>query len=254
MQAILHGDRGSGFPLLYIPGIDGTGELLLGTASRLEAEFRLLRFAYRADGDPASDSYAGLAASIAQLCAQQKIEHCIVVAESFGGAVSLQLALDFPKLVQGVAIVNSFARFPNPLRLKLSRALSYFVSRTLFGLCRKHLAPRSLFGRRAHPEVVKAFRDLPGAFFDESYKRRMDMIAGLDLRPRLPELQQPLMLFAGDVDRIVPSLVSMPEIAEGVPQATFEVIGGGGHVILPLPEEPWPERLRELLSRISNSS
>jgi 3-oxoadipate enol-lactonase len=254
MQAILHADRGTGFPLLYIPGIDGTGELLLGTGVRLEDEFRLIRFCYRADDDAASDSYADLAASIATLCGQQGVAECMVIAESFGGAVALQLALDFPKLVRGLAIVNSFARFPSPVRLRLSRALSIFVSRTMFDLGRRHLAPRSLFGRRAHSEVVEAFRNLPGAFFDESYKRRMDMIAELDLRPRLAELHQPLMLFSGDADRIVPSLETMPEIAQHVPHATHEVVSGGGHLILPLPEEPWPERFRELQSRISNST
>jgi pimeloyl-ACP methyl ester carboxylesterase len=251
MHAILRGDRGSGYPVLYVPGIDGTGELMLGTAQRVEAHFRLVRVAYRAEGNPQDDSYAGLAASIARCCEEQGVDRCLVVAESFGGAVALQLAFDYPELVAGLMIVNSFAHFPQPKRLWLSGVLSGWIPQRLFDFSRRTLAPKALFGRRESASVLAAFRALPGAFFDGAYRRRIAMIRKLDLRPRLGELGQPLMLFASDQDRIVPAASTLGDLAKRVPHSTLCVVQGAGHLILPLEDEPWVERLRELQTRIS---
>ena len=39
-------ESGSGPPLVYVPGIDGTGRLLLSTAERLTSRFRLICLRY----------------------------------------------------------------------------------------------------------------------------------------------------------------------------------------------------------------
>lgn len=247
MYAKLLADEGKGTPVLYLPGIDGTGELLLGCAPRLEAEFRLLRFHYYAG--PEADSYSGLAASIAEICGELKLERCLVLCESFGGAVGLQLALDFPELVGGVMVINSFAQYSQPGRLWLSRMLAPLTPKACFRVGRHLLAPFSLFGRRLEREALALFRAQSGTHFDEAFQRRLKLLASLDLRPRLGELKQPVALYAGDRDRVVASLRSMGEMAKNLPNATLEVVSGGGHLILPLASEPWPERLHELAQR-----
>lgn len=247
MRAEVLSRRGRGLPVLYVPGIDGTGELLLGTASRLSAEFDLLRVAYESGGPP--DSYEGLARSIADCCRAEGFESCLVIAESFGGAVALQLALDHPDLVRGLMIVNSFAYFPSRANLGCSRLLTALIPRFAFDLGRRWFAPQALFGRRKDPEALEAFRKLDGAFFDADYRRRLTMIAGLDLRPRLGELALPVALFWGDQDRIVPSNRTMTELRNGLPDATAEVLPGAGHLILPLAEEPWVRRVADLAKR-----
>ncbi len=249
MRALLRSDRGSGFPVLYIPGIDGTGELLLGTASRLEERFRLLRLAYEVEGPAEADSYEGLASSIARICEEEGIQRALLLAESFGGAVALQLALDSPDLVEGLMLVNSFAHFDRPGRLGFSRLVAPWIPHPVFDFCRSRFAPRTLFGQLGDDEALRAFRALPGAFFDHAYRRRLAMIAGLDLRPRLGEIRGPTALFASELDRVVSARRLMTQIAEGLPQATLEHVPRGGHLILPLAAQPWAERLSELLAR-----
>ncbi len=249
MKAKLRADRGAGLPIVYIPGIDGTGALMLGLEARLAAEFRLVSLAYELDGEPAQDSYAGLAASVARVIRSRGIQRCIVIAESFGGAVALQLALDQPELVAGLMIVNSFAYYPERSRLEVALKLSPLVPEAAFQFGRKWFAPRNLFGRRRDAQALDDFRALPGAFFDEGYVRRMQMIKDLDLRPRLAELRLPVALFASDADRIVPSVTCMRELKAALSAATLEVLPGGGHLVLPLAEEPWPERVADLARR-----
>jgi len=254
LRAEVRADRGGGSPLIYIPGIDGTGELLLETSTSLEERHRLVRMQYLAEPIspsefPRADTYTGLAGSIAARCAERGLHGALVIAESFGGAVALQLALDNPGLVRGLMIVNSFARFPDRLRLAWALRLSPHLPRSAFDLGRRWLAPASLFGKLREPAAVAAFRALPGTFFDQAYGRRLRMIAGLDLLPRLSELRIPVALVAADRDRIVPSVPCAQEMAAHLPDVTLEVVPGGGHLILPLAAQPWQERLDALAER-----
>jgi len=254
LRAELLSDRGQGLPVVYVPGIDGTGELLLGSAARLEERYRLLRLHYPTeplDGRPAAelDSYERLAASCAEAIRGAGVERCVVVAESFGGAVALQLALDHPELVRGLIVVNSFVRFPAQARLWLGWKLSVLVPRFAFDAFRRLLGPWFLFADRHDRRAIADFQALWGTFFDEGYRRRMGMITRLDLRRRVGELAQPLMLLASTRDRIVPSTRTMPEIERAVPQATLELVEGAGHLILPLEELDWPGRVAEVARR-----
>jgi pimeloyl-ACP methyl ester carboxylesterase len=243
MIAALRADEGEGAPVVYVPGIDGTGDMLLGTTERLAERFRLVRLRYLPDG---ADGYPELAASIDALLEELGLERVVVLTESFGGAVSLQLALDHPERVAALGVVNSFAYHPWRARLWMSRVASPVVQGRLFRVCRRTLSPIALFGPRGSREIRRAFRAVGGIGLDAPYRRRLQMIRGLDLRPRLGELKTPLALFAADADRIVPSVPAASEIRALVPHATLEVLPGAGHLVLPLPDEPWPERVAAL--------
>ena len=43
MRTVLHANDGKGPPLVYVPGIDASGEFLLGQAEVLARSFRLVR-------------------------------------------------------------------------------------------------------------------------------------------------------------------------------------------------------------------
>lgn len=251
MRAVLFADEGSGPPLVYVPGIDGTGTMLLGTAGRLAREFRLVRLRYRFEEE---DSYRHLAATIEAELARAGLGRVLVLAESFGGAVALQLALDHPERVAGLAIVNSFAHHPWRARLLLCWLGAPLVRGPLFRVARRFASPQVLFGERSTPELRERFAAAGGVGLDGAYRKRLEMIRGLDLRPRLGELCCPLALFAAEHDRIVPSLPAAREMAAGAPDVTLEVIERAGHLILPLPEEPWTERMRALARRAGLTS
>jgi len=248
MYAKLHADAGSGRALLYVPGIDATGNLLLGTAERLEREYRLLRFAYDAGGE--EDTYAGLAASILNVAHGAGVERCLVLAESFGVAVALRLALDHPELVAGLALVNGFAHYKRRAALAWSRASAPLVPTWAFQLGRRWIATEELFGKDVDEDTLRRFHELPpSAGFDKAYIRRMDMIASIDLRPELPELQQPVALFASTDDNVVHSVSEAEEMASLLPDAELERLEGSGHIVLPLPTQPWVDRIAALEAR-----
>jgi pimeloyl-ACP methyl ester carboxylesterase len=251
MQAVLLEDRGEGTPVVYVPGVDGTGRYLLATEERIAARFRLVILRYESEegGDRIGDTYEALAGTVRRRLDELGIERALVLTESFGGGVSLQLALDDRERVAGLMIVNSFAAYPWRGRLALSRGLAPLVPGSLYRSLRPFLAPPALFHPRRDPDALRRFLEHPGALVGEGYRRRLHMIRRLDLRPRLGEIRIPVALFAADCDRIVDSVPAGRVMHAALPDSTFEVLPRAGHLVLPLAEEPWVERLEALAAR-----
>ncbi|MDP6763914.1 MAG: alpha/beta hydrolase [Planctomycetota bacterium] len=251
MLARVREDAGSGKPLVYVPGIDGTGELLLGARERFAAEFRLVRLRYELGpgAPPGEDDYPHLASSVVDALDECDIGSAILLAESFGGPLGLQIALDHPERVSALAIVNSFSHYRMRARLALTNTVMPRVPPRLARFVRRHVGPPMLMGPRRDPEMVRAFREVEGLVFDEGYLRRARMVRGVDLRPRLGEIRCPVALFASERDGIVDSLPQAREMAAAIEGATMEIIPRGGHIALPLADEPWVERIRTLAAR-----
>jgi len=242
--------RGEGPALVYVPGIDGSGELLLGTAARLERRFRLTRLRYA--GDPGG-GYGELARSVAARIAELDGGRALVLAESFGVAVALQTALDHRERVAGLALVNGFSYYRDRLGLALARGLFALAPAAWVHSGRQRFLQHGLFSPRRDEEALRALLALPGDWFDERYRARLACIRGLDLRPRLGNVACPTALFAADRDRVVDAVRSAREMASGIPGAELTVIPEAGHLVLPLADEPWTERLEQLARRARSS-
>ena len=249
MRCEIHERLGRGKALVYVPGIDGTGRMLLSCAERLAERFDLSCLRYDASDDPGCDSYAQLASEVLACIDQLGPQRVLLLAESFGGAVALQTALHAPERIAGLAIVNSFCHYRSRARLAMTRLAAPLLPRWAFNVGRKALAPWSLFGRRREREAIAEFRAAAGGDFGIAYRRRLRMIAGLDLRPRLEEITQPVTFFVGSKDRVVDSLRSAKVMAAAMPDAQIEVLDGAGHLILPLRSFDWPAAIEELAQR-----
>jgi 3-oxoadipate enol-lactonase len=257
-------DRGRGATVVYLPGIDGTGQLLLSTAARLEERYRLVRLRYRLSANPDQRTYAHLAASAIETLSLRGVERMVLLAESFGGAVALQAALDFPDRVEALALVNTFAHYRKRASLTMSRVVLRSTPAWAVKAGRRIFAPLLLFGggdrqaideflgRRRGPQPkperkAAATEMLWG--LDEGYHCRMRMIQGLDLRPQLPRVGQPVVIFASDRDRIVDSVRQAKEMARALPDAELEILSRRGHVVLPVRDIDWPAHLDRLIGR-----
>jgi pimeloyl-ACP methyl ester carboxylesterase len=235
--------RGDGPSLFYVPGIDGSGQLLLGAAERFQEAFRLTRLAY--DSGPAR-GYEELAAGVAARVREQTAEPVLLLAESFGVAVALRTAIDHPDLVAGLALVNGFAHFHDRLALAVTRGFFAIAPQAWIRAGRKRFAQRGLISPRRDEDALRGLLSLEGDWFGPGYRERLVLIRGLDLRTRLPEVRCPVHLYAADEDRVVDSVPAAREMAAGLPESRITVLKDAGHLVLPLTDEPWVERLREL--------
>ncbi len=236
--------------MLYVPGIDGTGELLFQTAETLEQRVRLVRLRYCCRS-LSEATYSNLAASVVEAAAQELDEPYTIVAESFGGAVALTCALEHPERVRALMLVNTFAHFPNRLGLWWSRLTMPLVPRFVYGIARQVWGPLVLCGGLWERDVIRRFWKMDSSFWGEGYVQRLHMIHGLDLRPRLGEIEQPVRIYASTLDWVVPSLVTSAVLARGLAHAEVERVRRGGHMILPLQQLDWPSRLGAFVDGLS---
>lgn len=247
MRSVILGDSGNGPLLAFLPGMDGTGELLVGTARRLEERFRLVRFRYEDEGRaPGAELYVRLAATAAEALEGLGAGPALVLAESFGGGVALQLALDAPERVRGLMLVNTFARYPRRVRARLGGAAVPLVPQWAMRAGRDLLGRQVFFRPRRDAEAEAEFLRRATGFEDAGFAARLRALRHLDLVDRLGEIDVPCRLFASTHDRVVPSTRTMGVLRERLPRAVFEAIPRAGHIVLPLPEEPWLERVLEL--------
>ncbi|MFT5288281.1 MAG: pimeloyl-ACP methyl ester carboxylesterase [Planctomycetota bacterium] len=252
MQAEVRNRLGSGDTLVYVPGIDGTGDYLLGTEERLAEHFDLVTLRYTTEEE--GNTHADLAASIARCMAELQLGPALVLAESFGVAVALQLALDYPEQVRGLMLVNGFARFDRRARLAISRAFAPLVTPVMFNLSRPIAARIGLFGDRRDDGALETFLEMKSGVIDAGYRDRLAMIQRVDLLPRLESLEQPVSIFVSDRDKVVPSISSGRKMYQLLPLASLEVLEGAGHIVLPLESEPWVERMLDLGRRAARAS
>ncbi|MFL5338816.1 MAG: alpha/beta fold hydrolase [Gemmataceae bacterium] len=198
--------------VVYIPGLDGTGRLLF-RQPRLHAEYDVRCISHPQDS---THTYADLVANAAKPL--EESGGGIVLAESFGGAVALRLALERPELVRRLVLVNTFAWFP---RRAYIEPLAWFGP--LLPAKRSHSASRSFRSLLFFsPDIAAADRtkwwDLTADVPLSAYGRRFGLIAGLDLRPWLPEIQTPALVIAAPDDRVVPASAGR-SLAQRLPNA-----------------------------------
>jgi 3-oxoadipate enol-lactonase len=151
-----------------------------------------------------------------------------VVGLSLGGAVGLQLAVDYPSRVRSLTAVNTFARLrlgPGGFRRGLDRGwLALTGHMDLVG-------ERVAEGLFPGPEL-EAFRGAAAARLSgnssRTYFRLLTSVARFDLRPRLGSIRAPTLVVAGERDTTV-ALSAKAELAGHIPNARLVIIPESGH-------------------------
>jgi pimeloyl-ACP methyl ester carboxylesterase len=199
---------------------------------RLGRRFRVVCVRYVAGGE---DTLECLAASLAARLREVCDSSPALIGESFGSMIVIQTALSFPAVVAAAGLVNGFAHYPRPWRLALARWGSAMMGqRGCLWFRRRHGAKR-LLGPRWRMDLAREI-EAHKPEFDELYRKRLELIARVDLRPGLAKLVRPFTLFASDSDRIVPAVTCAREMAAKIPDAKLCVIRQAGHSVLGLEE------------------
>ena len=105
-------DRGSGPPLVLVPGIQGRWEYMRATVEALSAFFRVLTFPLcgeRGSGrtvDPAL-GLDNFTAQIADVLAGKGLERATICGVSFGGRAALRFAATYPAATEALVLVST---------------------------------------------------------------------------------------------------------------------------------------------------
>ncbi len=197
---------------------------------------RILRYDHRGHG--ASDvpappySMGALIRDLERLMDHLALRDALVLGLSMGGLVAQGLAVKRPDLLRGLALSNTAARIGTPefwaTRIKAVRDGG--IDAILAPAC-EVLFARSFRDGPGFPH----WRDLLARTNAQGYLGCATAISGTDFYTPTSGLRLPTLAIAGSEDRATPPDL-VRETADLIPNSSFALIRGGGH--LPFAEKP----------------
>jgi pimeloyl-ACP methyl ester carboxylesterase len=245
-------EQGSGAPVVFVHGNGALAEdwtvsdVMQRTAA---AGFRAIAFDRPGFGwserprgrDFSPETQARL---IRSACRQLRLERPIVVGHSWGTMVALAMALDAPGEVRGLVLIGGYF-FPTARRdvVLLSPpaipVIGDVMRYTVSPLMARALMPLFLKRIFAPRPVPWHFRDQfpfemalrPSQIRAAAAESALMIPAAARLRGRYFSLGVPLVLMAGDGDRIVDSGRQTMHLHRQLPNTVLHLVPGGGHML-----------------------
>ncbi len=173
-----------------------------------------------------------------------KIEKAILVGNSAGGTVSMQVALQHPERVQALILVDAavYAGGGAPawsrsiLKTPQMNHVGPLIARQLQAQGTEFLKTAFHDPSKITPEIFAGYqKPLQVENWDKALWQLTIASQESGLAERLTEITMPALVITGDDDRIVPTEQSL-RLAKELPNATLSVIAQSGH--LPHEESP----------------
>src|SRR5262249_19297889 len=233
---------GAGPPLVFVHGASDTSRSFLPTVARLAPHFSCVAYDLPNGYDDGARlgryTHDLLVEDLWALLDHLKLERTYALGSSFGCTVVLRALAARPGRLPRAVLQGGLAYRPlrpaERLPARRGRFLPGPVAR--IRLREKILRETSRFGfEEREPSVWRAFVDWTGQARIKAFAHQALWLNGLDLRPLLPSIRQPVLLVCGERDRVVPSGLT-DVLGRGLPNAGPVVIPG----CAPLPSFPHP--------------
>jgi pimeloyl-ACP methyl ester carboxylesterase len=174
---------------------------------------------------PALASVPTLSAAIAAWIDSLMLPRVILAGHSLGGAIALQLALDFPQVVHSLVLFGGGARLPvNPLLLQEASDLST-LTQAIQHIVRWSFGPAVPL--KVITQVQRRMLDLPAGVLLAD----LSACGSFDVRLRLGELRQPLLALTGERDKMTPPSLAN-EMCTSLSNAHLQIIPHAGHMLM----------------------
>jgi pimeloyl-ACP methyl ester carboxylesterase len=181
--------------------------------------------------DATDYSIPGLAARVGEVMEKIELTPAVLIGHSLGGATALQLALDRPKLVRALVLVDSAGLGPeisgelldlvesDPSREESRRLMELYFQDRRFVLDR---GIDDMLAARMSPGADAAVKSIAASAFSRNGQRHI-------LVDRLGELEIPVLFIWGELDRVIPASHAVAATA-ALPASWLEIMEGVGHV------------------------
>ena len=236
---------GTGPPLIYVPGLDGTGLLFYRQIRVLMHRFRVITYRLRDDAQDMPALVCDLLGHLDEAVPDRT--PVVMVGESFGGALAMTFAIAHPDRVARLVILNSFTRISPRGKLHVALAVMALVPWRTMQWVRGLTASR-LHSAHTHAEEIKRFLMLTRGTTREGYRNRLRILTRYDIRPQLARLSVPTLYLAADEDHLIPSVREAREMVHRAPHATMKVLKGHGHGCFLAPDLDLDQLLQEWTS------
>jgi 3-oxoadipate enol-lactonase len=241
-------DRGSGPPLVLIPGLQGRWEYMHPAVEALASSFRVLTFSL--DGD----DFDGYAAQVDRALSEKGIECATICGVSFGGLVAVRFAAQYPSRCGALVLAST----PRPMLRLRRRHQIYLRAPWIFGPI--FLAESPL---RLRPEICAAIPDsrarrhfamrglrtlLSAPLSLSRMAARAHLITTIDLGPDCERIAAPTLVVTGErgLDHVVP-VEGSSEYTRRIQHARAVVLERTGHLGTITRPDAFAEIVREFV-------
>jgi pyruvate dehydrogenase E2 component (dihydrolipoamide acetyltransferase) len=238
IAALLAGPADATETIVFLHGLGGSQSTWASVLGHFAETYRVAAVDLPGHGasdkpSPASTDYSisGIAAKLGEFLEKLELAPSILIGHSLGGATALQLALDRPKLVRALVLVDSAAlglEINDELLDRIESAPSRDEARRLLELFfedRRFVLERGINDMHAARNALGA-DDAVKAIAASAFTRRGQNLVLVD---RLGELEVPLLVIWGELDRVIPSRHAVAAVT-ALPTAWLEIMEGVGHV------------------------
>lgn len=219
---------------VYLPGMDGSGELFNNQADSLATSFDLRCLVIRTDSystwhDLAKDTVQLIQAELTRKTNQQ----VYLCGESFGGCLALKTALAAPSLISRLILVNpASSSYQLPilgLGADISPWLPTWVHRYSAAGLLPFLANLNRINDCDRLKLLKSMKSLP----PQVISWRLSLLKHFKVADeQLRNLQIPSLIIAGAADSLLPSVAEADKFVNLLPDAQKIVLPQSGHACL----------------------
>jgi pimeloyl-ACP methyl ester carboxylesterase len=227
-------ERGSGPPLLLVPGIPAIANDWASLAEPLSARRHVIAYDNRGSGQssvtPGPYTTAQLAADGVALLDHLGIERADVFGMSMGGMIAQELALGWPERVNKLVLGCTHAGIRHAARPPRETGLAFAMETDDWAERMRALAPHA-FATGVDGDMLAAFIAKKSNDVQDpaGYRAQIDAVLAHDAYDRLPQIRMPTLIVTGDDDRVIPG-ASSDVLHERIPGSLLEVIPGAGHL------------------------
>ncbi|MEC4985481.1 MAG: alpha/beta hydrolase [Oscillatoria sp. PMC 1068.18] len=219
---------------IFLPGMDGTGELLRCQTESLQECFDIRCLAIPSDDLTDWDT---LSAQVVELIKREIGKNSgrsvYLCGESFGGCLALKVAAREPKLFDRIILVNPASSFSQRPWLRWGAQYLRLVPECFYRFSALAILPFFVTlgrtGSRERRELLEAMRSVP----PHTVQWRVSLLKDFCVDDNhLRQLTQPVLLIAGGSDRVLPSIAEAERLADKLSDARISVLKYSGHACL----------------------
>lgn len=222
--------------VLLSAGLGGSAAFWSPQMEALTGRFRVILYDHRGTGRSdrslkPDHSVASMAEDMIAVLDATATAKAHIVGHAAGGNAGLQLALDHPERLDRLVIVNGWSR-PDAhvarcfaARTRLLEAFgptAYVEAQALFLFPPDWISQNDALLKTQERHHIQTFPRI------DVMLARIGALLAFDIDDRLGEISHPVLVAASADDMLVPPLLSR-RLAEGLPNATLDVVPWGGH-------------------------
>lgn len=233
-------DRGSGAPIVLIPGLQGRWEWMRPAVDALAKHYRVISFSlcdersspFTCDPNKAFENYVE---QVDQALDRATLEDAVVAGVSYGGLIAAEFAARRPNRVRKLVLVNALHKSwtPNDQQSRFLKS-PLLMSPMFFATAPQRMGPEM---SAAFPELAARlrFEATFGAIVMRAFASPRKMARRVDWAKRHQfadprRVAAPTLVVTGerDLDRVVPVDVTLRYL-DDIPSATHVVLERTGH-------------------------